>query len=663
MASDPQAGQKPGPRQKPGPIAASLAAAADVDSALAKAYFDYALSGIVVTDSDLRILRANAAACSITGVPRHRLLGLVFSSLIDPAPENRLRADKHFSLIAEQGIARVEFNLPPGAGEDKVRVLELASIDIGEGRLLHVFDDVSAQRQLMLAMERAQQAADEASRAKSSFLANMSHEIRTPLNGVIGIGELLSLTELNAEQKDYVAKILQSSRALLAILNDVLDLSKVEAGRMEFEQRPFDLAGVMQELETTSAPLAREKHLELSFRTSQAAPGAVLGDRLRLMQILRNLIGNAIKFTESGSVAVAIEPGRGTTAATWLRFSVSDTGIGMTPQEQARIFAPFSQADASTTRRFGGTGLGLAISRMLAEGMGGRIELQSEAAKGSTFIVHLPLENAQELAPARAAEQGATLQRNEFLGAHVLVAEDNAINREVIARLLRYAGIEVTLAGTGREALQLVHQREISPDMIIMDVQMPDMDGLSATRALRSEGCKLPVAALTAGVSAAEREACEAAGMSDFLAKPIDLDELAAVLTRWLPARSTAAAAPAQSAASAQARTLELPGIELDDALPRFLGRHDLLARARDLFLNQYRAAPARLAELHSADAWPEMARIAHALKGGAATIGALELAARAKALEEDLHTLDRGRIAARIDSIKAALEAMSGGV
>jgi len=639
------------------PAAPRAATAGEAGGALAKAYFDYALSGILVTDHGLCILRANPAACSITGMPSHRLTKLALPALLDPADDNRLRADRHFSLLAEQGIARVELRLPAQEGEAQRRVVELASIDIGEGRLLHVFDDVSAQRQLMLAMEQARQAADEASRAKSSFLANMSHEIRTPLNGVIGIGELLRLTDLNGEQKDYVAKILRSSQALLSILNDVLDLSKVEAGRMEFEKRPFDIAEVLDELEATSAPLAREKGLRLSFKMADSAPRFVAGDRLRLMQILRNLVGNAIKFTPGGGVSVSVEAGRGEAAATWFR--VSDSGIGMTARELERVFSPFSQADASTTRRFGGTGLGLSISRRLAEGMGGRIEVHSEPAKGSTFSLQLPLEAAREGALPPAAD-AAELGRDEFLGARVLVVEDNAINSDVIERLLRHAGIEVALAQTGREALQLARSRGAPPDMIIMDVQMPDMDGLSATRALRSEGCELPVAAFTAGVSAAEREACEAAGMNDFLAKPVDIAELAAVLTRWLPARGKAHAAPSHSDAPAAADDFEFPGIAIEDALPRFLGRRDMLARARDIFLKQFRTAPARLAELQAAGAWPEMAGIAHSLKGGAGTVGATGLATGAAALEGAVKARDHGAVAGLIHSIGAAFEELS---
>ena len=664
MTNSPASGAGEAAANEAGP-AVSMGAQEDADSALAKAYFDYALSGILVTDLGLHILRANPAACSIVGLPRHRLLKRALTDLIDSGSENRLSANSHFSLLSEQGIARAELTLPPIPTPDAgtACVIEIASIDIGEGRLLHVFDDVSAQRRLMLATEQARQAADEASRAKSRFLANMSHEIRTPLNGVIGLGELLRRTDLDAEQKDCVAKILQSSRALLEILNDVLDLSKVEAGRMQFEQLPFDLAAVLDELEATAAPMAREKNLELSFTLDEGAPRFVAGDRLRLMQVLRNLIGNAIKFTARGGVSVSagIERIDRAGGAAQLRFGVSDTGIGMSAQEQARIFSPFSQADASTTRRFGGTGLGLSISRMLAEGMGGRIELQSEPDKGSTFTVFLPFAPAREVAPATAADDALELGRDEFLGARVLVVEDNAINRDVMDRLLRYAGIDVVLAGTGREALQVLKRGEAAPDLILMDVQMPDMDGLTATRALRSEGCNLPVVALSAGVSAVERDACEGAGMNDFLAKPIDIGELAAVLTRWLPAGRSGPGRRESADLPAPAPNLDFPGIRLEDALPRFLGRLDLLARVRDLFLGQHRMAPARLAELEAANAWPEMARIAHALKGAAGTIGALDLEAHAKALEQALSAQDRGSMASLIHSIDAAMQVMSG--
>ena len=633
---------------------------AETDRALAKAYFDYALSGIVVTDDALNLLRANAAACSIIGVPRHRLLHLAFPDVVDASPENIARAERHFKLLAEQGIARAELFLPQSGAQEERRVIELASIDIGEGRLLHVFDDVSAQRALILATEQARRAADEANRAKSAFLANMSHEIRTPLNGVIGLGELLRLTNLDARQQDYVNKMLQSSHALLEILNDVLDWSKVEAGHMAFEKLPFDLGEAIDELEAAAAPMAREKNLELFFELDKDLPRYVLGDRLRLMQVLRNLVGNAIKFTAKGRVSVRVSAAAGPGGASWGRFSVSDSGIGISPEEQARLFAPFSQADASTTRRFGGTGLGLAISRMLAEGMGGGIEVRSELGAGSTFSLRLPLEACSAAVPEAAGDDSIALGHGEFAGARVLVVEDNAINRDIIEALLRHAGIEVSLAATGSDALQLLRDGVAAPDLIFMDVQMPVMDGLTATRALRSDGCTLPVMALTAGVSAAERAACEAAGMDDFLAKPIDLAELAAVLTRWLPAGSIDAAPGAPAGVPAAVDDAEFPGIDVQAALSRFLGQREVLARARDALLKQHASSAARLAELNAVGSLAEMGRIAHGLKGAAGNVGAVALAAAAKGLEEALEARDSKAITRGVDAVGEALQSLS---
>ncbi len=321
------------------------------------------------------------------------------------------------------------------------------------------------------------------------------------------------------------------------------------------------------------------------------------------------------------------------------------------------MFLPFSQADASTARRFGGTGLGLAISRTLAEGMGGRIELASEVAKGSTFTLWLPYAPAGESsAPANAAD-AVPLERDEFLGARVLVAEDNAINREVIGQLLRHAGIEVTQAGNGREALQLLERSRATLDLIIMDVQMPEMDGLTATRILRGEACHLPIVALSAGVSAAERDACQSAGMSDFLAKPVDVGDLAAVLTRWLPPRKAPAAAQTAPPSRAAAPDTDFPGLSLEDALPRFLGRRELLAWARDTLVDRHRDSPAHLLEFAATGQWQEMARMVHSLRGEAGNIGANDLAARARALEEELKTADASRMVPMIESMRAAIE------
>ena len=648
------------PKSGERPYSQVEAATAEVDHKLAQAYFDYAPRGIFVTDTQLNILRANPAACSIVGLPRHRLLAKRFAEVLDGSADNRARAERHFSLLSEQGIARVELDLPPNQDDSLPRVAEIASIDIGEGRLLHIFDDVTAQRRLILATEQARLAADEASQAKSTFLANMSHEIRTPLNGIIGLGEVLRLTRLDEQQKDYVNKILQSSQALLAILNDLLDLSKIEAGHMAFEFQPIVLAELLEEVAATALPLSGAKGIEAVFEIDQDMPPRIIGDRLRLMQVIRNLLGNAIKFTSRGSVSLKIDRVVLPPDKASLRLRITDTGIGMSSKEQLRVFKPFSQADASTARRFGGTGLGLAISRMLTEGMGGHIELFSEVGRGSTVTVWLPLSIVEDDATASPEEAEIPLERDGFQGARVLVAEDNAINRKVIGQLLRHAGITVTLAVNGLEALQLLDRHDALPDLVIMDVQMPEMDGLTATRVLRGRGIKLPIVALSAGVSSGERDACETAGMSDFLAKPINLEDLAAVLTRWLPPRDTLGTAQSASSTNVSVDDADFPGLSLEEALPRFLGRRDLLAWARDTLLDQHRESPEKLQALTAENGWDEMARITHSRRGEAANIGALDLARQARSLEESLHSQDATLIHPLIESMRISLESLS---
>jgi len=630
----------------------------EADRKVAQACFDYAFNGIIVTDTDLTILRANPAACSIVGLPRHRLLTKRFPDVLDASAESGARAGRHFSLLSEQGISRSELQLPPSAGNALRRVIEIGSIDIGDGHLLHLFDDVTERRQLMLATEQARFAADEANRAKSTFLANMSHEIRTPLNGVIGLGEVLRLTRLDAQQKDYVNKILQSSQALLAILNDLLDLSKIEAGHMTFEFQPIVLAELLEEVAATTLALSRAKGIEAVFEVDQNTPPRIMGDRLRLMQVIRNLLGNAVKFTSRGSVGLNIDSVGPLEGKAWVRLRITDTGIGMSLAQSSRVFQPFSQGDASTARRFGGTGLGLAISRMLTEGMGGRIELSSEVNRGSTVTVWLPLSIAEGAATVNDIDDEISLARNEFQGSRVLVAEDNAINREVIGQLLRHAGIDVIPAVDGVEALRLLDRQ--LPDLVIMDVQMPGVDGLSATRILRNKGFQLPIVALSAGVSSTEREACESAGMNDFLAKPINLGDLAAVLTRWLPPRDTLAAEHIPTSIKAPVDDGDFPGLMIEEALPRFLGKREILVWARDTLVNQHRESPAHLRAFAAESRWAEMARITHALRGAAANIGAIDLARQARLLEESLDLRDPSVIHPLIESLRIALEKLS---
>jgi signal transduction histidine kinase/FixJ family two-component response regulator/HPt (histidine-containing phosphotransfer) domain-containing protein len=585
--------------------------------------------------------------------------------LFDAANERRKRFVRHFELLAAQGISHVELQLAAPA-EEGAQLIELTSIDIGEGLQLHVFDDVTSQRKLALATEAARLAAERANQTKSSFLANMSHEIRTPLNGIIGLAEILRLGDLDPTQADYVRNILRSSHSLLEIVGDLLDFAKIESGRIEFEAITFNLRDLANEVVATAMPAAADKNLRLECEMAADVPGHIVGDRLRLAQILRNLLGNAVKFTEQGHVGLTVRLERDEGARTWLCLAVEDTGIGMSGEEMRRIFTPFVQTDVSISRRYGGTGLGLAISRAFAQGMGGSIEVGSVPGEGSRFTLRVPFVPVQvspDVTDASPDLDTEAIPQGAFAGARVFVAEDKDINQQVIAALLRHAGIDVSLADDGDMVVRLVREAVLKPDVVLMDVQMPVMDGLAATRALRADGYGGPVVALSAGTSKIEKQACEEAGMNDFLGKPIHLDELAAVLTRWLPTRRKSAGASA--AAAPDARRIDLagrfPGIDLEDALPRFLDDHEVLSRIRDAFVQKHRGVGQDLSGAAIQGDWKAIGMLAHQMRGAAANIGAKALAGSAAGLESAARAGDAAVLPGLIAAIEEEFKRLAG--
>jgi signal transduction histidine kinase/DNA-binding response OmpR family regulator len=490
-----------------------------------------------------------------------------------------------------------------------------------DGRVLRMVgtcQNITERREADQRLQDALAAAGEASRAKGEFLATMSHEIRTPINGVIGLTQLLSQAALPAREAGYVGMIDSCAKSLLGLVDNILDFSKIEANRVSITDAPTDLRALVREVADVFTVRAAEKDIGFAAEVAQAVPGHVLADADRLRQILLNLLANACKFTARGGfrLAVGVEDGQ-------LAFAVADTGIGIAPADQARLFTRFTQADSSAARRYQGTGLGLAISRELARLMGGDIALDSLPGRGSTFTLRLPLRAV--LLPAAPPAPPST---PAAAPARLLLVEDNEVNRLVAQGLLAGLGYhDVDLAEDGLQALEACARARY--DLVLMDCQMPGMDGFQATAALRARGLRVPIVALTAHAMAGDRDRCLQAGMDDYLTKPVEPRLLGEKLARWLAVPQPAAATPqaAEAAPAAAADAAWDPSALAE----RFLGNTALFAKARAIFLAR---STETLAQLQAAPDAAAVGRLAHKLKGSAATVGAPALAALCAQLE-----------------------------
>ena len=600
-----------------------------------------AATAVFTVDVDRHLTGINTEFTRITGFTESDAIGVPCNLLAD---EPCAHACGLFDPQRSEPIHRKQCRLRSKDGRTLTIIKNADLLRDGAGRVTGGIESFVDVTELTAAREHA----EAASRAKSTFLASMSHELRTPLHGVIGMTELLLGTSLDPKQRRFAALARSSGQALLALVSDVLDFSKIEAGKLELEASDFELPAVVEGVTSSLALAAAEKGLRLDSALDAGVPAAVRGDPVRLRQILLNLANNAIKFSQRGQVAirVTLDEERGHDVV--LRFAVSDTGIGISPEHRDRLFRSFSQVDASTTRKYGGTGLGLAICKQLVELMGGQIGVESTSGSGSTFWFTVVCKRSRGAAAAPAAAH----RRAAVRGARILLAEDNEIGQEVVVELLRRAGHHCEPVSTGKLAVEEALRAEY--DLILMDCQMPEMDGFEATRIIRKHeresGAlpgrqrRLPIIALTASAVKGDREQCLEAGMDDYLAKPLESDRLMEVLDRYLPAGQDAGRAAARepapdvppgaqpAAPSGQAA----PPFDVEGLLKRWGMDREFVASLIRKFQKRAPEDFEQLQQKCAAGAVEEAARRAHSLKGAAGYVAAnrvRELAARLESL------------------------------
>ncbi len=601
---------------------------------------DYAILSL---DRDGRISSWNRGAERLKGYSAQEIIGQHFSIFYSPADREDGLPEHLLSEAREQGhVEHTGWRVRKDGTHFWGNVV-ISAVRNDANELLgftKITRDLTERKQAEDRERLLTNDLERANRMKSEFLANMSHEVRTPLNGIIGMLTLMLDTDLSVRQLDYAETAARSSEALLRIVNDILDFSKIEAGKLELETVPFTVRSIVDEMEALFTPQLRTKDVHLVTEVSADMP-PIMGDPGRLRQIIANLLGNAIKFTQQGRVTCSarLKAQRGDSVT--IRVEVTDTGIGLRPEDRQRLFEAFSQADISTTRRFGGTGLGLTICRQLLSLMHSEMHIESEPGKGSSFWFELECAIAPQELLIESTTSRSIRSEAETLTGRVLVAEDNDVNQKVVASFLQSFGCNVTVVADGNEVLIALAESDF--DVILMDCQMPNMDGFETTRrvrALKSVNAGIPIIAVTASALPEERARCFASGMNDFIAKPLAPDVLRAKLSMYLPLDDP-------TPTEAPRGYVDLLQQSLGDEI------HTLIAT----FVKSTNEQLHNIENALKAGRFDDVARYAHKLKGSSSALGFTPLYEAAQDIEEAAAQEDLGETMSSWNDASQAFE------